>query len=640
MSARRSTTAWLLVAVLLTVLWCRPPAGAADVENCLMCHKHRFIGKIDESGKRWNFHVDEILYNKSVHRLVACRDCHTSIKTIPHDPVDQNVDCANRCHIEPPFAQQEFSHQKIVSLYRQSAHQLPPQASKDAKKSHPDCKFCHLNPLYDPVISDRHVPFEKAVRRCYNCHPQAEVTQAYRHMAHRLRKRTTRSPQQIVQLCAKCHRNDSVLKERSGAQPALQVVKSYNRSIHGKLVQLGSSEAADCLSCHASSALHDIYAEDNPRATISAANIADTCQRCHQSTNRWFIQIAVHPGIQPEENRIVAAVSLFFRVALYGTVFGLLGLMLCETFGRRKEGVRLLLNNGTSWRRKSRSRPAKRPGRSDHPLTSYAVGSVFILLSLIVAAGIVHHLTVSTHGPGLLRPLWRKYVEPPKSEIIAEAKRQEEMEVHRRFHKDAPEYPRWPESARPVCFICHSDFPHTKSKKTRGLMNIHTQFFVCETCHIDVKPGTVVDYRWYSPLDRSPEGPFYGTSYDPETGSLSEGKNLIARIAPFVSPAGEEGFRPAILPQDAPMARDYMQVRDQLSPEQREAVKNEFHKKIKPQGHDCKACHSENSILEFQQLGFSENRALILKNLTIVDMLSKYEEFHIPEFFDESMTGR
>jgi len=642
MRVYKLTTAWLVGSGVILVLLFNSTAKAADVENCLMCHKHRFIGKIDETGKRWNFHVDEILYNQSLHRRVECRDCHTGITTIPHDPVTEDVNCANQCHIEPPFTQKEFSHEKIVSLYNRSAHKGP---APDLNKPQPDCKFCHRNPLYD---HDR-VPFAKTVGRCYNCHPQGDVTQAYRHMTHRLRQRTTRSPQQIVRLCAQCHRTDSGMQQQEQPQPALEVVKSYNRSIHGKLVQLGSSQPADCLSCHASSALHDIYAQDNPRSTINDANIADTCKKCHESTNRWFIRIAVHPGIQPEKNPIVAGVSVFFRVALYGTVFGLLGLLLIESIGRRKEGIRLRLKNGTTWRSKASSRSDEGQGHSDyptgadrwnHPMASYVIGSIFILLSMAVAAGIVHHLTISTHGPGILRPLWRKYVEPPPSDIIAEARRREAMEEHRHFHKEAPEYPRWPEESRPVCFICHSDFPHTENKKTRGLMNIHTQFFVCETCHIEVKPGTDVEYRWYSPLDETPEGPFYGTSYDPQTGSLSEGKNLMARIAPFVSPGGEGDFQPAILPQDAPLARDYMRVRDQLSPEQREAVKNKFHKRIKPQGHDCRQCHSQNSILDFQQLGFTENRTLTLKQLSIVDMLAKYKEFYIPEFFEESATGR
>jgi hypothetical protein len=170
-------------------------------------------------------------------------------------------------------------------------------------------------------------------------------------------------------------------------------------------------------------------------------------------------------------------------------------------------------------------------------------------------------------------------------------------------------------------------------------MNLHTQFLICETCHIKEKPGAVFVYRWYDPLHSNPQGPFYGTSYDPVTESLSRGKNLMARIAPFRKMNKTGNFQPALLQQDAPMARDYMKVRDKLSPEERGAIKNKFHENIQPKGHDCKDCHSDHSILDFKQLGFSDNRASNLKELSVVGMLSEYKEFYIPEFFPEPATG-
>ena len=179
-----------------------------------------------------------------------------------------------------------------------------------------------------------------------------------------------------------------------------------------------------------------------------------------------------------EANPLVAVVGLTLRLVLYGTVSGMLGLMLMETFGRRKDGIRLWMRKGTSWRRPSTGRDVKhqskpssvaRGGGGRHLLVSFAVGSVFILLSLAVLAGIVYHLSISSHGPGLLRPLWVKYFQPPPSEIIDDARRQAEMEQHRHFHNVAPEYPRWPENLRPACFICHSDFPHSYfSIRSRG----------------------------------------------------------------------------------------------------------------------------------------------------------------------------
>ena len=647
MIANRFIITLLSAAGVFIVLLFGSQTQATDKENCLMCHRHRFIGRIDANGKRWNYNVDEILYNKSVHRLVECRECHTYITRIPHDPVTQLVNCGNQCHIKPPFAQKKFSHQKIIGLYNQSVHGIKPQDLDILKHSKPYCKYCHQNPLYTG-IPEKLVPFEQTVSRCYNCHSPVDVTQAFRHIAHRLRKRTSRSPQQIVQLCSQCHGDANLMKNLKVAPMVLKAVKTYNQSIHGELVRLGSRQAADCLACHASSELHDIFKEDNPKATIYKDNLAKTCKQCHKSTNPWFIRIAVHPGMHQEANPVVAGTSMAFRFILYGAVLGMLGLLLLETIGRHKDGIKLVLKNGTTWRRKANHSPDEQISKTDRPagsailnqpLISYAIGSIFIVLSLAVLAGIIYHLTISSHGPGLLKPFWDEYVAPPKSEIIDEARRQEEMEKHRHFHIIAPEYPRWPEKLRPVCFICHSDFPHSKNKRTRSLMNLHTQFLVCETCHIKEKPGAVVVYRWYDPLEKNPKGPFYGTSYDPQTESLSRGKNLMARIAPFRKMNNTGKFKPEILQQDAPLARDYMKVRDKLSPEERGVIKNKFHENVKPKGFDCKKCHSENSILDFKKLGFADNRASNLEKLSVVGMLSEYKEFYIPEFFSEPTTS-
>jgi hypothetical protein len=79
-----------------------------------------------------------------------------------------------------------------------------------------------------------------------------------------------------------------------------------------------------------------------------------------------------------------------------------------------------------------------------------------------------------------------------------------------------------------------------------------------------------------------------------------------------------------------------VKVRDKLSPEQREGIKNKFHENIRPNGHECLKCHTENSILDFEKLGFSETRTANLKNLAVVGMIEKYERFYLPELFPET----
>jgi hypothetical protein len=265
-------------------------------------------------------------------------------------------------------------------------------------------------------------------------------------------------------------------------------------------------------------------------------------------------------------------------------------------------------------------------------MLSYLIGLVFAALTLLVFAGVIHHLTFSQYGPQLLKSLKDKFFPEHVSPIMQEAKRLKESEIHRHFHHIL-EYPRLPEKERPVCFICHSDFPHTKNKKVRALLNMHTQYFVCEACHIKEQADTPIVYNWYNPLIDDPQGPFLGTSYDPETGDLVEVEDKLSKMTPFFRKGDK--FESAIQRQDVPLARDYMKVRDKLTPEQRDGVKNKFHVNVREKGHDCKTCHAEKGILDYKKLGFAENRIADLVHLNVKGMLTKYEEFYLPDLLRE-----
>jgi len=271
------------------------------------------------------------------------------------------------------------------------------------------------------------------------------------------------------------------------------------------------------------------------------------------------------------------------------------------------------------------------PKRLEHPRIVYLIGFVFKIVTLSVLIGVVYHITFAPHGPALLVPIQKKIEERERSAILEEVRRNEEYEKHRHFH-NVVDYPKLPEKVRPVCYICHSDYPHSKNKKIRALLNMHTQFFVCETCHIEEKKGYKIIYKWYNPFEENPKGPFFGTSYDPETGNLVEVEDQLSKIAPYFKKGDK--LEPAIQMQDDEYARDYMKVRDQLTPEQRDNVKKKFHVSIRAKGaHDCKTCHSKKGILDFRKLGFTENRTVDLEQLNITGMITKYEKFYIPNLF-------
>jgi hypothetical protein len=253
----------------------------------------------------------------------------------------------------PPHAEEQFSHAHIADIHSRSAHGSKPADTPEQSAGKPQCKYCHLNPLYERV-EDEKIDFHETLHRCLNCHQEKGVTQAYRHVTHRLRKKTSRSPQEIVTLCARCHDDQKLMEKYNVPRATLTAVKTYKNSIHGKAVVLGSQAAADCISCHASSALHDILGKGDKNASINKQNLERVCKQCHSRTNERFIQIAVHPTLEKEHKGLLGYIGVALKFALFGTTLGLIGLMFIETYGRKMDGLKWQLRRGTTWRGKSR----------------------------------------------------------------------------------------------------------------------------------------------------------------------------------------------------------------------------------------------------------------------------------------------
>ena len=139
-------------------------------------------------------------------------------------------------------------------------------------------------------------------------------------------------------------------------------------------------------------------------------------------------------------------------------------------------------------------------------------------------------------------------------------------------------------------------------------------------------------YSWYNPLSPDPAGPFIGQYYDVESGNLVEPEDQLTKIAPFFE-SGEKRISVIVL-QDTVLAQDYIRVRDKLTPEQRDNFKNKFHSNLKVNEVDtCKSCHSAKGVMNFSELGFSDDRRQDLEQLNIAGMITKYEKFYIPKLF-------
>ncbi len=337
----------------------------ADDENCLMCHKYIKMGRVTKDGERKYYYVDESIFSKTVHNRVRCRDCHNYIDRLPHDPVKVGVTCNTECHsIQNPSTKKKFNHKNIYEVYRKSVHGRDKVAKNERDKDKPYCIFCHTNPVYIP--DEKELPKE-ITERCLVCHKDRRfVNHRYAHTGRRIKK-VGRSPKEIVELCSICHEREEMLhehlkivEEEGGelGKKFLYASESYKESFHWKVIKFGFKEAANCLDCHAEKdnyylAVHDIRSSRDPGSTTHRGNRVRTCRRCHENADENFLEIDPHPTARKDDNPLVYWVEHVYGLVGDGVTLALIGLMILETIGRRRDGVAWVLRKGSSWRRKS-----------------------------------------------------------------------------------------------------------------------------------------------------------------------------------------------------------------------------------------------------------------------------------------------
>lgn len=84
-------------------------------------------------------------------------------------------------------------------------------------------------------------------------------------------------PQQIPELCGKCHSDPALMKQYD---PSLRVdqLSEYRTSGHGKALARGDETVAECASCHGA---HGIQPVKDSRSPVSPTRVAQTCNHCH-----------------------------------------------------------------------------------------------------------------------------------------------------------------------------------------------------------------------------------------------------------------------------------------------------------------------------------------------------------------------
>ena len=306
--------------------------------NCLICHKHRGLSRIDEKGNFRLFYINNELFQSGPHRRNQCKDCHTDIDRIPHNPA-KKVDCTQECHVVEPSRREKFSHKSIAETLASSVHGKLDKDGKPKKyqEDYPDCKDCHDQPLYRPVslFKGKTTPgvSKRSISRCKSCHTSGNFADDfYEHVTSRLRK--GRFPMETIEVCAKCHQDPEFL-ERHNLDDA---VTTYKETFHAKLIALGSERTPDCLDCHVVEGEnnHLIESKKTPTSAVNKANVGNTCRSsdCHKTASAQLAEFQTHVTYEREKYPLQFYMLVFFKALMAFILYFFLTLIFLELMRR------------------------------------------------------------------------------------------------------------------------------------------------------------------------------------------------------------------------------------------------------------------------------------------------------------------
>lgn len=312
--------------------------AAQEELNCLICHKHRGLSRIDETGKFRLFYINNELFESGPHRRNKCKDCHKDIDRIPHRPA-KKVDCTQQCHVVEPSGKKKFSHKHIAETLGKSVHGKLDEDGKPKphQDDYPFCKDCHDQPLYRPIQvykgEAKHGVSERSIARCKSCHQSGNFAEDfYEHVTSRLHK--TRFSKEIVDVCAKCHQ-DPEFNKRHELDDA---VTTYKQTFHGKLIALGSQRTPDCLDCHVVEGEnnHSIQSKLVATSATHKDNRGRTCQAsdCHKDAHPQLAGFQVHVTYDREKYPLQFYMLMFFKALMAVVLYFFLALIFFELMRR------------------------------------------------------------------------------------------------------------------------------------------------------------------------------------------------------------------------------------------------------------------------------------------------------------------
>jgi nitrate/TMAO reductase-like tetraheme cytochrome c subunit len=348
------------------------PAAAARLpqkpsnEACLVCHQQPDMKRPLGDGILY-LTIDAQKFAASVHSQenIACVDCHTNITAFPHAEVTaatprdfslENYTTCKGCHAEQYEKSMDSVHQRALAAGNTNAaictdcHNPHTQTRLTDKESGKlllgarlqvpqTCARCHST-IYNTYKASVHGAAlteegNQYVPTCIDCHG-----------VHNIQDPTTVDFRNNTPLlCAKCHTNETIMKQYG---ISTDVLNTYVSDFHGTTVvlfeqtnpQLPTNKPV-CTDCHG---VHDIVRTDDPQSGIAIKqNLLTKCRVCHPDATANFPDAWMSHYIpSPQHYPIVYYVNLFYKIFIPTVIGGMLIFVLSDIARRiieRRKGA-------------------------------------------------------------------------------------------------------------------------------------------------------------------------------------------------------------------------------------------------------------------------------------------------------------
>jgi len=255
----RIRAVWVLVPIGLSLAAPRPAvaqdggSASPQVVECTKCHGDRDLMSSNATTTRRAsvLFVTRTALDSSVHRSLACTDCHRGFEAgFPHQVSQVVVPCST-CH-------EQEGRDWAASIHARNAETVG-----DA----PTCVGCHGS---------------HRIRAASD--PQSPTY-----------------PLNVAGLCSRCHADPTIIGRyfTGPAQEEARVAATaFPKSVHGiALTRDGLVVSATCSDCHRA---HFILPADSPRSSVNRANIPQTCGTCHAGVVKVFEASAHGPDYPPQ----------------------------------------------------------------------------------------------------------------------------------------------------------------------------------------------------------------------------------------------------------------------------------------------------------------------------------------------------